>query len=214
MSDFTLIIGNKNYSSWSLRGWLALKRTGVEFDETVVALRRADTSERLKKHSPSAKVPMLKTPDGEVWDSLAICEYLAETFADAELWPSDKKARAQARAVSAEMHSGFQALRAMMPMDHRNTRAMPPLTEDLKKDISRIDTIWQDCRNRFGQDGPFLYGDFCIADCMFAPVVSRFNTYQPALLPAAQAYIGNVLEWPDMVDWAVAAKEESWVIEF
>jgi len=214
MSDYTIIIGNKNYSSWSLRGWLALKRTGVDFDEILIALDQADTMEKLANQSPSAKVPALKTPDGEIWDSLAISEYLAETFPDAGLWPKSADARAHARAVSAEMHSGFPTLRAMMPMDMKNTYPMPELSDELKKDITRIDAIWQDCRRRFGQGGPFLYGSFTIADCMFAPVVSRFTSYGTAVSQPSQDYITAVLQSPEMIEWSTAAKQESWVIDY
>ena len=214
MSDFTLIIGNKNYSSWSLRGWLALKHTGVEFGEIVIPLRRPETPGLLREHSPSAKVPNLKSPDGDIWDSLAMCEYLAESFPAAGLWPAAKTTRAHARAVSAEMHSGFAALRSAMPMNMRDTLPMPELKDDLAKDIARVETIWQDCRQRFGQDGPFLYGAFSIADCMFAPVASRFATYQTPVSQLSQAYIGSLHAWPDMIEWMAAAKDEPWVIEF
>jgi glutathione S-transferase len=214
MPDFTIVIGNKNYSSWSLRGWMALKHTGAEFEEIMVRLDQPDTLEALKSYSPAAKVPVLKSPDGDIWDSLAICEYLAETFPECRLWPEGIKARAHARVVSAEMHSGFVALRSMMPMDLRGTYSMPDLSDDLRADIERIDTIWQDCRNRFGQSGPFLFGEFSIADCMFAPVVARFVSYGPEISTVSRDYIDTVMNCPEMKDWIEASKEETWVIKY
>jgi len=213
MSDFTIIIGNKNYSTWSLRPWLALKHTGVAFEEVLVVLGQDDTPENLKKVSPTGKVPVLKTPVGDIWDSLAICEYLAETFPEARLWPEAAAARAHARAVSAEMHSGFATVRSMMPMDLRTSQPTPGMTGGLATEISRIDQVWQECRNRFGQGGPYLFGSFSIADCMFAPVVGRFAGYGVSVSDVSQNYINTMFLNPGMAEWVAAAKVEPWEIE-
>ncbi len=213
MSDFTIIIGNKNYSTWSLRPWLALKQVGVDFDEKLVVLRQDDTLENLQKVSPTALVPVLKTPDGDIWDSLAICEYLAETFPDARLWPEHARARAHARAVCAEMHSGFATLRSLMPMDLRTSLPTPEMTGELGAQVARIDQIWQDCRQQFGQDGPYLYGHFTIADCMYAPVVGRLSGYGVDVSDVSQSYIMAMLDNPAMAEWVAAARVEPWGID-
>ncbi len=214
MSQFQIVIGNKNYSSWSLRGWLALKHTGVEFDEIMVRLDQAETLVQLQSHSPAAKVPVLKSPAGDIWDSLAICEYLAETFPEAGLWPEGVEARAHARVVSAEMHSGFVTLRSMMPMDLRTKLPMPTGNAALTADINRIDAIWQNCRARFGQEGAFLFGTFTIADCMFAPVVARFASYGPNISSISRDYVAAVLNCPEMSEWIAASESETWVIDY
>jgi len=214
MSVFTLVIGNKNYSSWSLRGWLALKHTGAAFDEVLIALDQPETRAQLLTHSPTAKVPVLKTADNVIWDSLAIAEYLADCFPDAGLWPENPGDRAIARAVSSEMHSGFVAVRSQMPMDLRNTYASPEPDAALGAEIRRIDDIWQDCRARFGAGGPFLFGTFTIADCMFAPVVGRFAGYQIDVSETSAVYMKAVLATPEMVEWTEAAKSEPWVIKY
>lgn len=214
MTEFTITLGNKCYSSWSLRGWLALKQTGVRFDEIVIPLRHADSRARILAESPSGRVPVLRHGELTVWDSLAIGEYLAERFPDAKLWPSDPTARAVARAVTAEMHAGFAALRSGLPMDLRSRRprsAVPPGVDD---EVARIVALWQDCRNRFGSDGDFLFGGFTLADAAFAPVVTRFVTYDLALDGTAAAYRDAVLAWPALVEWTEAARAEPWVIEF
>ena len=209
----TIVIGNKNYSSWSLRAWLALKMTGAPFDEVVIPLQRDDTAAALKRHSPSRRVPVLKHGDFMVWDSLAIAEYLAERFPEAGLWPSDQRARARARAVTAEMHAGIAALRKQMPMDVRARSDMPAARDDLAGDIARISSIWEDCRKNFALDGDFLFGAETIADAFFAPVVSRFVTYAQALPPIAQAYVDAVWSWPAMQSWVAAAAQEPWHID-
>ncbi|HSM19485.1 MAG TPA: glutathione S-transferase, partial [Hyphomicrobiales bacterium] len=172
-TDYTLVIGDKNYSSWSLRPWLALKACGVPFKEERVQLRQADSQAEIFRHSPSGKVPALKTDIGIICDSLAIVEYLAEQHPEAKLWPTDREARAAARSVSAEMHAGFQALRNDMPMDLLSELPMPELSEALENNIRRVVAIWQDTRARFGKIGPFLLGDFTNADAMYAPVATR-----------------------------------------
>lgn len=213
MTAFTIVIGNKNYSSWSLRPWLALKATGQPFAEIMIALRQPDTKALILSHSPAGKVPVLKHGDLQVWDSLAICEYLAELFPEAGLWPADVRARAVARAVSAEMHAGFAALRRDLPMDMAglsDTTLVPG--EEAKADIARVQQIWQDCRGRFGDHaedgGPFLFGRFSLADCMFAPVASRFRSYGVPLEPVSAAYVEAIHAWPAMQEWCAAAALE------
>ncbi|HEY7996455.1 MAG TPA: glutathione S-transferase family protein [Steroidobacteraceae bacterium] len=209
MAPFTLVIGNKNYSSWSLRPWLLLKHLGVAFEEILVPLDRPSTREDLEKHSPSARVPVLRHGDLTVWDSLAICEYLAELTGRG--WPAAPAARAVARAVSAEMHSGFTTLRSLWPMNARARNRRTAMTAALEADIERIDQIWNDCRARFGAAGPWLFGEYSIADAMFAPVVLRFNTYGAAAVsPTVRWYMASVLEDAPLQEWLQAAKRESW----
>ena len=213
MAEFTIYLGNKNYSSWSLRPWLALKQTGAAFDEEVIPLSEAATRSTVLRFSPSGRVPALKHNELTVWDSLAICEYLAETFPAAKLWPDDKAARAVARAVSAEMHSGFAALRDHLPMNMRSSFPNRGVTPEVQADINRITAIWRDCRKRFGAEGAFLFGGFTIADAMYAPVVSRFRTYKIELEAEAQAYADAVWALPALQEWLTAAKNEPMIIE-
>ena len=213
MADITIYLGNRNYSSWSLRPWLALKQTGAAFDEEVIPLSEPTTRSTVLRFSPSGRVPALKHNELTVWDSLAICEYLAETFPAAKLWPEDKAARAVARAVSAEMHSGFAALRDHLPMNMRSSFPNRGVTPEVQADINRITAIWRDCRKRFGADGPFLFGGFTIADAMYAPVVSRFRTYKVELEEVAQAYTDAVWALPALQEWLTAAKNEPMIIE-
>jgi len=216
MADLFLLIGNKKYSSWSLRPWLVLKQAGLAFDEQQVALSRPDTRANILKYSPSGRVPFLRHGKIEVWESLAICEYLAEAFPAAGLWPKDVAARAQARAVSNEMHGGFADLRRFLAMD-----VSRDLKEEGKKraphvadEISRIQQIWADCRQHFGKAGPFLFGTFTVADGMYAPVVTRFVTYGIKLMPVAASYVETMMGLPAMKDWVDAAKRETWVIDY
>ncbi|HYG91878.1 MAG TPA: glutathione S-transferase family protein [Azospirillum sp.] len=213
MSNLTLMIGNKAYSSWSLRPWLALRHIGVPFAEILVPLRQPGSKARILQHSPSGRVPALKHGERTVWDSLAICEYLAEVFPDAMLWPDDAYARAVARSVSAEMHSGFVDLRTNMPMDLKERHPGAGRTEGCLADIARIAEIWRDARARFGQEGPYLFGRFSIADCMYAPVVTRFETYGVDLDPVCRAYADAVLALPSLRDWTDAARAEPWTLE-
>ncbi len=213
MTELSITLGNKNYSSWSLRGWLALKQTGAAFAERVVPLDRPGIREQLLAASPSARVPVLKHGDLTVWDSLAIGEYLAERFPEATLWPAETAARAVARAVTAEMHAGFAELRRDLPMDLRNRYPGRDLAPGTARDIARIVEIWQDCRTRFGAGGDFLFGAFSLADAAYAPVVSRFVTYDVALPEVAAAYRDAVMAWPAMREWAAAAEAEPWVID-
>ena len=213
MNRLTLVIGNKNYSSWSLRAWLALKHSGAAFDELRIPLDMPTTREQILKHSPAGRVPVLHDGGFTVWDSLAICEYLAERFPAARLWPDDAAARAVARAVSAEMHAGFPVLRAAMPMNCRARRPGKGRAPGVDDDIARIAAIWRGCRDEFGDGGAMLFGRFSIADAMFAPVASRFVTYGVALDPVAAAYVDAVFALPAMADWLAAAHAETERIE-
>lgn len=214
MADFTLYIGNKNYSSWSLRGWLMAKAAGITFEEVLIRLRQPNTKAEVLRHSPSGRVPALVHGDVSIWESLAIGEYLAELFPDAQLWPQDRGWRAVARAVSTEMHAGFSALRTHFPMNMRSSFPNRASTPEVQADVDRINAIWHDCRTRFGKEGAFLFGStFGNADAMYAPVVTRFRTYKVELDPGAQAYCDAVWAYPPMQEWAAAAKNEPWVFE-
>ena len=214
MADFKIVLGNKNYSSWSLRGWLALKRCGVAFDEEVVPLYQDDWRARLLAVSPAGKVPVLLHDGQAIWDSLAIAEYLAELFPAAGLWPEEREARALARAVSAEMHAGFAALRNAMPMNFRGDIQAPRRDAAVEADIARVAELWRDCRTGFGAGGPFLFGEFSAADAFYAPVAARFAAYDVELPELAAAYRDAVLAWPDVDEWRRAAVAEPWVIRF
>jgi glutathione S-transferase len=214
MADLTIYLGNKNYSSWSLRPWLVLKRTTVAFDEVVIPLYQPGSRETVLKYSPSGRVPALRHGDLTVWESLAICEYLAETFPNFELWPKEPAARARGRAVSAEMASSFQALREHMPMNVRSSFPGRGVTPEVQADINRIMAIWRDCRTRYGNGkGEFLFGQFTIADAMFAPVVTRFRTYKTDLEREAEAYCDTIMAMPAMQEWITAAKNEPMIVE-
>ncbi len=212
--DYTLVIGNKNYSSWSLRGWLAMKQSGAPFQELRIPLRRAETRSLIQAHSPTGLVPALKGPEITLGDSLAIGEYLAERFPEAGLWPGDPLARAQARAAAAEMHSGFAALRRSMPMDIRGRHPGRGWGPEVAEDVGRILALWRACRQRFGSGGDFLFGAFSLADAFYAPVVSRFITYQVACDDVGDAYCNAVMNWPAMQEWCAAAEAETEVISF
>ena len=201
-----LVIGDRNYSSWSLRPWLVLRQAGVAFDEIQIRLREAGTKAEILRHSPSGKVPCLVDGEVAVWDSLAICEYLAEKHPS--LWPANPRMRAEARSISAEMHSGFIALRHDMPMEIHAYKPHDGRTAGAEADIARIISIWQSCRKRFGQHGPFLFGEFSIADAMFAPVVWRFLTYAVSLPPEARAWVDTMAALPAMREWHAAALAE------
>jgi glutathione S-transferase len=213
MAEFTIYIGNKNYSSWSLRGWLMLKPTGAQFDEVVIPLDETGSRTEILRHSPSGRVPALRHGNLVVWETVAIGEYLAELFPSAGLWPEDRAARAVARAASAEMHAGFAALRNHLPMNMRSSFPSRGATPEAQADINRIVAIWRDCRKRFAGDGAFLFGAFGIADAMYAPVVSRFRTYKIDLEPEAQAYCDAVWALPAMQEWVAAARTEPMIIE-
>jgi glutathione S-transferase len=213
MADFTIYIGNKNYSSWSLRGWLMLKHAGAPFDEVVIPLEETGSRTEILRHSPSGRVPALRHGNLLVWETVAIGEYLAELFPAAALWPGDRAARAVARAASAEMHAGFAALRSHLPMNVRSSFPSRGATAEAQADINRIVAIWRDCRKRFAGGGEFLFGAFGIADAMYAPVVSRFRTYKIDLEPEAQAYCDAVWALPAMQEWVAGARNEPMIIE-
>jgi glutathione S-transferase len=206
----TLVIANKVYSSWSLRPWIMLKQAGIAFEEVVIPLGQPDTRSRILAHSPAGRVPILIDGEVTVWDSLAILEYVAERWPEAGVWPADRVARAHARAISAEMHSGFQALRNALPMNLGRRYAARERGPDVAANVARIGAIWREARARFGAGGPFLFGAFSGADAMFAPVVTRFDTYGVAVDPDAQAYMEAVLTTPAFVAWRDAALREPW----
>jgi glutathione S-transferase len=212
MAQFTLVIGNKNYSSWSLRAWIALKHLGFEFDELLVRLDAPETREQLERFAPHGRVPVLRSGGLTVWDSQAICELAAEVTGRG--WPQGREARAVARAVSAEMHSGFAMLRSLWPMNARARNRRTAMTAALAADVERIDELWNDCRHRFGAGGPWLFGaDYSIADAMYAPVALRFNTYGARVSDTARWYIATVLEDPALQEWITAARAEPWTID-
>lgn len=201
-----LVIGERNYSSWSLRPWLAIKQAGLPFEEVFIRLRDASTKSEILKHSPSGKIPCLIDGKTVVWDSLSICEYLAEK--SPALWPGDRKARAEARSVSAEMHSGFAALRQYLPMDIHASKPYEERTPDVNADIARVVAIWEECRKNYAKAGPFLFGSFTIADAMYAPVVWRFLTYVVELPPASREWVETMAALPAMQEWRAAALAE------
>lgn len=211
-TDLHLIIANKAYSSWSLRPWLAMKVKKLPFKEAVIPLGQDDTQARIKEFSPTGKVPALHHGGIAVWDSLAILDYLADQFFDRHWWPSDPHARAVARSISAEMHSGFTHLRQNLVMNVRKTFPASPRTPDVDADIARIKAIWNECRAKFGAGGPFLFGEFSNADAMYAPVVTRFKTYSVDLDPVCAAYSEAVLNMPEMREWYISAAGEPWII--
>lgn len=208
-----LVIGNKNYSSWSMRPWIALKVAKIPFDETVIPIYRADSKDKLLAHSPAGRVPILIDGDVRVWESLAILEYLAEKSPDAALWPKAPAARAHARAIANEMHAGFLPLRRHLPMNVWRPAERRLLTPEAVANATRIDAMWSDCRAQFGQGGPFLFGPFSAADAMYAPVVSRFQTYAVDVGPVARAYMDAVMALPAWEEWVAGALAEPWVIE-
>lgn len=212
MSDYTLYIGNKNYSSWSLRPWLAMKVAGIEFEEKLILLFNDEWEANITAVSPSAKVPVLVDGDLTIWETMAILEYLAEQNPEKNLWPADREARAVARAVSNEMHAGFGNLRNHMPMNIRKSHPGRGMGEGVAEDIARVCEIWNDCRLRFGSGGDFLFGDFCIADAMYAPVVSRLTTFCVELDDVSSAYRDAVQALPEMIDWSDAGRAEPWTV--
>lgn len=208
MTDLTLVIGNKNYSSWSLRPWLLLKQAGIPFAERRLPLRSAEWSAEISRLSPSGKVPALQHGGVQAWDSLAICEYIAEQYPDKQLWPSDRAARAEARSISAEMHAGFQALRQNMFMNIRRSMPGRGRTPEALADVERIVAIWNNCRRRHPSGGPFLFGRFSIADAMYAPIPLRFQTWGVLVDGLAGEYARILLALPAMQEWIAAARAE------
>lgn len=213
MSKLILVIGNKNYSSWSMRPWLLCRHFKIPVQEILIPLFEPGSKEKILELSPSGKVPLLKDGKVTVWESLAICEYLAEKFPKKNLWPKDRSARAAARAISSEMHAGFMNLRKACPMNVRANKPLAEIPADVQKDALRIRAIWEDCRKRFGKGGDFLFGKFSIADAMFAPVVRRFRTYGIKCPGISEKYMQAMLDLPAMREWEKAAVAEPYEIE-
>ncbi len=201
MSGLTLVFDNRNYSPWSMRPWLLMRQHGIKFDEVQIPLRQRDSLERKLAYSPAGKVPILLDGDMRIWDSLAIVGHLAEKFAEKPLWPADGEARAVARSVSAEMRSGFASLRSRMPLHCRARRPDAGRGPGVQEDIDRICEIWRECRVRYGAAGEFLFGEFTVADAMFAPVTSRFQTYGVELDRIEADYARAILALPAVRDW-------------
>jgi glutathione S-transferase len=212
MEPLTLVIGNKNYSSWSLRPWLLLKYFDIPFKEVLIPLYEVDSKNKILQFSVSGKVPLLVHGKVKVWESLAIGEYLAEAFADKKMWPASAEDRAWARSVSNEMHAGFSQVRTNMPMNIRGSFPGKGRTPEVDQEIERIQDIWNGCRQAFKGKGNFLFGHFTVADAMFAPVVTRFKTYGVKLFGAAEEYARNVLNLPALKEWSRAAQDEPYVI--
>jgi glutathione S-transferase len=213
MDELELVIGNKAYSSWSLRPWLVLKHADAKFSETRVPLYVTGYKEKLLQHAPTGKVPVLKHGAISIWDSLAICEYLAELFPQGGLWPQHTGARALARAVSAEMHSGFLTIRAVMPFNCRARNRHVPITTGLRGEIKRVEELWSACRSAHGSGGPWLFGRFTIADAMLIPMALRFVTYSVPLGEVSHAYVDAILAHPPVEEWIAASEREPEVVE-
>ena len=205
-----LVLGNLNYSSWSIRPLLVARHVGLPVEEIIVPLDFPETSAKLKEISPTAKVPLLSWDDQTVWESLAITEWIAEWAKPGQVWPLDATARAVARAATSEMHAGFPALRSLCPMDIRARHAMPEMTQTLAADIARVDALWCELLERFGQTGPFLFGEWSAADAFYTPVVTRFRTYNLPLTPTAQTYADAILNDPKFRVLEDQAKAEPW----
>ncbi len=218
-AELTLIVGNKNYSSWSMRPYLALKAAKLPFREVLIPLRTDDTYRHIRLYSPSGTVPVLLHGDIKVWETLAICEYLAELAPEALLWPKDREARAFGRSIANEMHAGFAALRQNMPMDLARDRRHESRAHLVTDQIARVTDIWNEARERFGErgangPGPFLLGGFSNADAMFAPVAARFRTYGVQLDEVSQRYCEAIYAWPGFKEWEAAALQETMVLQF
>jgi glutathione S-transferase len=208
-----LIIGNKNYSSWSLRPWIAMKAAGIAFEETVIPLYEPGSAEEIRKYSPAGKVPVLIDGGDTIWESLAILEHLAEKFPAAGLWPSDPRARSHARVVATEMHAGFQPLRQHCTMNLWLPVKPRPQPDEVLANVRRIETLWADCRARFGKSGPFLFGTFGNADAMYAPVVARFHHYGLPVGAQTRSYMDAVMALPAWQEWHAAAMKEPWIMK-
>lgn len=208
----TLVIANKCYSSWSLRPWLLMRQLGVAFDEIIIPLDLPDTKEKVLRHSPAGKVPILIDGEATVWESIAIMEYVGEAFG-APVWPANREARAMARSVAAEMHAGFQALRNACPMNLGKKYASRDRGEAVARDVARFGEIVRQARERFGADGPFLFGAFSAADAMYAPLATRLDTYSFALDARTRAYVDAILSLPAFQEWRSAALAETWVVD-
>ncbi len=212
MSELLLAMGNKNYSSWSLRPWILMKHLGLDFAERIIPLDTPDFAREVADVSPTSRVPVLRHGALVIWDSLAICEYACELAGRG--WPRQSAARAVARSACAEMHSGFGTLRSQWPMNARAEGRRTPPDAQRSTEIDRIQDLWNECRTRFGAAGPWLFGEYSVADAMFAPVVLRFRTYGPALRDAGAAYVATALADPHLRDWIAAARAEEWTIDY
>lgn len=212
METRQLIIGNKNYSSWSLRPWLLMKYYRVPFQEIRIPLYCVGSNEKILRYSPSGLVPALVDGDVTVWDTLAICEYVSETYLDGKGWPSDRKIRAHARAISAEMHAGFAHVRKHLSMNVRARFQWQHINSDVEREIARILQIWDACRAKYTSAGPWLFGEFSIADAMYAPMCLRFHGYNVPVNATATAYIAQMLAVDPMREWCEAARQEKAVI--
>jgi glutathione S-transferase len=212
VSKLQLVIGNKNYSSWSLRPWMALTMAGIPFRETLIPLDTPETAKLIAQHSRAGRVPVLHHGRQTVWESLAIMEYLAELFPEKHLWPKAVAARAIARAVANEMHAGFSALRSACPMNLRRPPKPVPMSEEALKDVARIEEIWRGCRAKFGKGGKFLFGRFSIADAMYTPVVTRFDSYAVKVADDTRAYMDTIMKTEAFRAWREAALKESWIV--
>lgn len=207
-----LVIGNKNYSSWSFRPWIAMKVAGIPFDEEVISLYVEGSREKILQHSPGGKVPVLIDGDTHVWESLAILEYLAEKFPSAGFWPADGQARAHARAISTEMHAGFVPLREECGMSFWRPPAKRTLSAAAQANVARVQEIWTGARTKYGARGPFLFGKFSAADAMYAPVVQRFVAYEIDVTAPVKGYMQAITALPAWAEWRRAALRETWVI--
>jgi len=210
MAEFHLFIGNKCFSSWSLRPWIAMKQLGLAFDETVIRLRQPDTKANIRVLARSEKVPCLHHGTKVIWESISILEYIADLFPESSLWPQDRDARAVARSISAEMHSGFLELRNEWGMNLRRKKTPKPLAGPARDQAKRIEDYWRRMRSSYGRGGPFLFGRFTAADAMFAPVVTRFDTYGGNLSPDTRAYCDAILATDGMKQWYLEAAAEPW----
>ncbi|MEQ1953294.1 glutathione S-transferase family protein [Mesorhizobium sp. CN2-181] len=208
--EFVLYIGNKCFSSWSLRPWIAMRHLEIPFREEFVRLRTPETAANLARISPTGQVPVLNHNGRIIWETLAILEYLNDLFPERQLWPADLDARALARSVATEMHSGFRELRYGWPMNLRRPKAHKPMQGEGDGNRRRIEAIWRECRRKFGEGGPFLFGDFTATDAMYAPVVTRFDTYGGKLDPDIRSYVDAVLDTPGMRHWYAEAAKEPW----
>lgn len=208
MAAYELVIGDKLFSSWSLRPWLLLKVAGIPFVERNITLRQPDTRDQILRYSPSGKVPLLLADGQPIWDSLAICEYVAESFPEKALWPQDQMTRAWARSITAEMHAGFPHMRNELDMNILKRVPTPDLSDNARQDVARVQDLWRAARSK-ARGGPFLFGNFTVADAFYAPVVTRFVSYDIPLDPVCQAYVDVVLDLPAMVEWTVGAKKQS-----
>jgi glutathione S-transferase len=211
MSDLLLTIGNKNYSSWSLRPWILLRHLGLTFEERLIPLGTPEFTRDIAAISPTRRVPILQHGGLLLWDSLAICEYACELAGRG--WPADCEARAVARSACAEMHAGFSILRSQWPMNARASGRRTAPNPERSADIARIEDLWADCRRRFGASGPWLFGEYSVADAMYSPVVLRLRTYGAPLRAASLEYSATVLADPHLQEWLAAAEAESWIIE-